>query len=237
MLAYDNLLERAPVVQYHSYIPTLTIHGDSLVALGTHHSEMRVDLDDAQRRKPAEERLGDAAAALLTYDAGAGESHIQPYRDWLEDDFLNCGTLADDAGYRIEVMLRRGYPCELAMDTTPLRIQYNNGMRLSNLLLASHNRVLELTFLWREFAEDLHSFSLQLVNADGERALGQDQAIYNDVLAQHRIDASALPAGDYQAKLIVYNYETGKSVSGFRMQAGAHTEFRREVDIGTISLD
>ena len=235
-LSQERLLEDRPVLRVHSHIPTVTILDESLVTLSARHSEMRVDPALPQRRAPADALLTDAVAVLLAYDAESDSNQTSAYRDWLADSFQHCQTLTDEAGYSIEVMAKRGYPCELFTDKTPLRLDYRNGLiRLTNLSLEIDERALDISFLWRNFADNLHSFSLQLEDSNGERALGYDQVIDRNLLARHRIDVSALPAGDYEAKLIVYNYETGKSVNGLIVDADA--PFQREVDIGAITLD
>lgn len=233
--ALKKLLETRPTLLLDDFVSTLTLLDESLVTLRTPHSEMRVELARENSHKQAR-RIIDARVALLLAHApqNVPDSLTQAYRDWLADDFQSCDLRLETAAIHVELMARRGVSCEVVWSEEPLRIQYDNGIRLSTFFLSLDGRTIELQFLWRALVEALHSFSLQLVNADGERVFGADRVIY-DSSQQHRIDVSALPAGDYQAKLIVYNYETGKTVSGIIVDTD--TPFPREVDIGTIMLD
>lgn len=233
--ALQALLASRPTLLLDDFVSTLTLLDESLVTLRTPHSETRFELASENSRKQAQRIVKARVALLLAHDPqNVPDSLVQAYRDWLADDFVSCDLRLETAAIHVELMVRRGVSCEVVWSEEPLRIQYDNGIRLSTFFLSLDGRMLELQFLWRELVEDLHSFSLQLVNVEGERAFGADRVIY-DSSQVHRMDVSALPAGDYQAKLIVYNYETGKSVSGLIVDT--ETRFRREVDIGTLTLE
>lgn len=233
--AQKRLLADYPALRSAHGITTITIHRESLVTMTALHSQMRIDWEGAARRAHARKLLADQVAVLLWSSDRTSDDLPQPHRDWLMDDFRLCDTLGDSGELRLEVLLRRGVPCALVMDETPQAIDYENGLRLSNLALAVHGDALDLHFLWHSFPEELHSFSLQLLDAAGERMLGHDRIIRDDTLAHHRIDASSLAQGDYRAKLIVYNYETRASVPGIAVDTD--TPFQREVDIGMVTLD
>ncbi len=233
--AQKRLLADYPSLRSAHGITTITIHRESLVTMAALHSQMRIDLERASRRAHARKLLADQVAVLLRSSGQSPDDLPQAYRDWLMDDFRLCDTLGDEGELRMEVLLRRGVPCALVMDETPLAVDYENGLRLSNLALEVNEDALDLHILWRSFPEELHSFSLQLLDAAGERMLGYDQIIRDDTLTHHRIDASSLAPGDYRAKLIVYNYETRASVPGVIVDTD--TPFQREVDVDLISID
>ena len=214
----------------------LTVHDESLATLLTPHSEMRLDLAHRSRRAHAERLLADKLALRLAYAPGwmDGES-LQAYRDWLAGDFENCGLVAESGGLRLEYWLRRAYPCALAVDDAPLQVDYDNGARLGNLLLDIDGRALDLYLLWRGYSEYRSAFSLQLFDEAGGKAFGADRVIYETDLAHHRLDASALAAGVYAAKLIVYDAESRSSVSGTIVSDG--TRIQRELDLGRLELD
>ena len=127
-----------------------------------------------------------------------------------------------------------GYSCDLAITDNPLEIHYDNNIQLGNLLPIQNEDALDLYFLWKRLPQDSHSFSIQFFDADGNKALGQDFVIGLEPLAHHRINMSALEPGDYQVKLIVYNFETRVSVPGTVISADAH--FDRELEIMRLTI-
>ena len=231
-----QLFSSSPALGLPQGMTALTVHEESLATLHTRHSEMRLDLAHPSRRAHAERLLADKLALRLAYAPGrmGGES-LQAYRDWLRDDFENCGLVAESGGLRLEYWLRRAYPCALAVDDAPLQVDYDNGARLGNLLLDIDGRALDLFLLWRGYSEYRSAFSLQLFDEAGGKAFGADRVIYETDLAHHRLDASALAAGVYAAKLIVYDAESRSSVSGTILSDG--TRIQRELDLGRLELD
>lgn len=73
---------------------------------------------------------------------------------------------------------------------------------------------------------------IQAFDIAGNRVLGQDAVIGNISLDRQRIDISSLSPGDYTVKLILYNFDTGASVSGTVSDDGARID--RAVEVGTI---
>lgn len=232
--AQKALLRDYPALRSAPGITTIAIHSESLVTMSTLHSQMRVDLAASARRAHAEKLLSDQVGALLTSSEQQPDDLAQALRDWLAEDFDLCDTLSDGGEWRIDVFLRSGSPCDLLF-LQPLRVDYDNGLRMSNLALVVDSQTLNLFFLWRAFPDELHSFSLQLVDAADARVLGFDRVIYTDELVHHQVDLSSLPPGDYRAKLIVYNYETRRSVPGVIVEG--QTPFQREVDVGSFAID
>ena len=223
-------------LQQVASLAAIKVHSDSLVTWRMPHSQMRVDLAGEQRRAYLERLLNDATAVVIEYGTEEPtDATLGTYRDWLMQDFHSCGALEDAANPQVEALLRNSYPCELIMSRLPLLVDYDNGARLGNLLLETRGRTLHLFLLWHSFADEIHSFSLQLIDATGERVLGYDQIIKKQELAHFQIDASALPPGDYEAKLIVYNYASRKSVSGVIVRS--QLAVRREVDLGSVMFD
>lgn len=234
LLARPSVQDRA--LQHVASLATITINSDSLITWRMPYSDMRVDLIKSHRRAYLDGLLSDSAAIALNYGALEQTDATPPaLRDWLMQDFHSCGTFAGLTEPSLEALLRQGYPCELALSQRPLLVDYANGARLGNLVLESDDGMLLVSFLWNRFADDTHSFSLQLLDEQGDRVYGYDQIIDKQELQSFRIDTSALPPGDYGAKLIVYNYATRKSVRGVIVRS--QLEFQREVDLGAVTLD
>jgi len=232
--AQKSLLTDYPAIRSASGITTITVHSESLVTMNALHSEMRVDLERTARRAQAEKIVYDQTGILLAHTDTTAEQ-LHRLRSWLADDFKYCDTLAGGSEWRLEVLIRRGFPCVLLLNQAPLRVDYENGLRLLDLALEKDGKALDLYFLWRSFPDDLSSFSLQLLDAAGERSLGFDKLIHHDRLVHHQADLSSLPPGDYRAKLIVYNFETRASVPG--VIVAAQTPFQREIDVALITVD
>ena len=233
--AQERLVTDYPALHSGHGISTITLYSDSLVTINALHSQMRVDLVQPARRAHANKLLAEEIGVIAQGSDTASDDLPQAFRDWLARDFALCSTLPDDGGWRMSVWARRGISCASLLNQEAMRIDYENGMKLSDLVLRLDDRALDLYFLWRAFPEDQHSFSLQLVDAAGERALGFDKVIYADEFVHHQVDLSSLPPGDYRAKLIVYNFETRRSVPGFIKDT--QTPFPREVEVGLITLN
>ena len=89
--------------------------------------------------------------------------------------------------------------------------------------------VLDLHLLWTSLPVDAYSYSIQLIDDVGTRALGEDFVIGLEPLAHHRIDTSSLTAGDYLVKMILYDYESGASVSGIVVTSQSRFERAHEI--------
>ena len=193
------------------------------------------DPDTDQGRNNAISALDANSAIVFVYDPQETDANtIDAYRSWLARIFNSCGRVADTEDTVIEHFLRTGFPCELATIDESLAVDYDNGMQLGNLLYEHDGSVLDLYPLWRRLPTESHSLSIQFFDAAGDKMLGQDFVIGSVPLAHHRIDISDLPSGEYSAKLIVYNFDTGISVPGAIF--GAQTRFERELEIAPISV-
>ncbi|MCY4062763.1 MAG: hypothetical protein OXG53_10380 [Chloroflexi bacterium] len=146
--------------------------------------------------------------------------------------FNLCQRDEHEDGSVIEQYLSQEFSCELITATKPLPVDYDNGIRLNNALLNRSPDHLHLQFMWSSLPDEPHSISLQVLDAAGVKVLGQDSTIGHVSLARYDLDVSHLPPGDYAVKLVVYNYETKRSVSG--VVSGIGERFERELDIGTI---
>ena len=161
-------------------------------------------------------------AANASIDAG--------WMDLMTSRFKLCRRLAETDYIAVDHYLRIDMPCELVFAENPLRLEYDNGSRLRN---RSHEIDADLRLhLWWQIADGAKtSYSIQLFDADGERVKQIDH-VMNQSMAAHAIDLSELPPGEYSARLIAYNFETGASHGG---QAAA-SRFERYVEIVRFTL-
>ena len=95
-------------------------------------------------------------------------------------------------------------------------ILYANGLQLENALIESRERDLELYLYWknRPVEDETYAYSIQVVDAAGDKAHQEDLVIGHSPLFHHHVDKSALKAGDYQVNLIVYDFYSGDIVAG-----------------------
>jgi len=208
------------------------------VLLGPYsYASLALEAGAVQARDSQGEALADLLASrsviLLVYDPRAAASGvIRAYRDWLGSAFKSCRPLAEADEAVIEYFLRADFSCELAMAAEPLEVHYANGAQLGNRLVTIESGSLEVSLLWTRLPVGAHAVSIQLFDGDGARTAGADFVIGSEPLATYRIDTSSTPPGDYRVKMILYDYDTGRSIAG--VIAAEETGFERELDIGSV---
>ncbi len=217
--------------------------GDHLTALKSDAGLLRLDIeelieasnsDTSLRAYHSYDHVRSKSLLLLAYEPSAPEQDLaEPYRSWLSRHFNSCGRVADADAAVIEVFLRPGFPCELALSDAPLAVDYDD-IQLGNLLAARDGDKLELDILWKRLPAERHAISVQFFDQNDNKAQGQDFVFY-DALNTYEIDLSVLEPGHYAAKLIVYNYETGASVPGITL--GSQTRFDRELEFMTLTIE
>ena len=145
------------------------------------------------------------------------------------DGFNRCQRDEFADGAVIELYVNRAFSCELVIAGDPFQARYDNGFRLENLEIQTDQDALDLQFMWSNLPDEAHSVSIQIFDEAGEKALGQDFVIGHLTLDRQRVDISSLAPGDYQVKLILYDFETGAVVSGTTSRDGARVDHALEV--------
>ena len=174
-------------------------------------------------------------AILFVYHPRATETDaFNAYHAWLSAHFTDCGRIVDTDATVIEYFLRPGFPCQLALSDSPFAVDYDNGAQLGNLLASVTADMLELHLIWTQLPTSAHAFSVQFFDEAGDRAHNQDFVFHRDALGRYEINLSPLPPGDYSAKLIVYNYDTGASVPGVALTS--QTRSQRELEFRRIRI-
>ncbi len=159
----------------------------------------------------------------------------RPLGEALTQDFQACHTVIETAELVAVYYLRKGYDCALLSSPAPFAVQYDNGVRLANLQLASSGEGLDIQAWWTSLPDDAHGVSIQLFDQAGEKVAGSDFTIRHESLSRHQLDLSSLLPGDYNVKMILYHYETRVSVPG--TMTSAQARFERELDLGLIGKD
>ena len=80
-----------------------------------------------------------------------------------------------------------------------------------------------------------YAYTIQLFNEQGEKQLQIEQVIDSRPLSHAQIDTSSLEPGDYVAKLIVYDKDTGQSQKGTILSTQQTVE--RELEIAEFTVD
>ena len=209
----------------HRYARLTRADGEIIAAPG--NGEDVVDVDGLLARD---------SVILLVYNPQSTEADaIHSYRAWLADRFQSCRRLTETDEALVELFFDAAFPCELAFSAAPLEVRYDNGIELGNLLLQASDGALELHLLWTRLPADAHAVSIQFIDADGARAGGEDFVIGQEPLAHYRIDTSSLTAGDYQVKMIVYDYDSGASLSG--TVTSSQARFDRALEITNMTAN
>lgn len=220
----DHQNSGAVLIGLHSYTSLALADGDVMVNPG---------LED--QGPAAADLLARNSVILLAVDPRAVDAAvIDRYRAWLAPRFKSCRRLTDRPAAILEYFLDAAFPCELAVAAQPLKVDYANGVELGNLLLEFNDGYLDINLLWTRLPEDAQAFSIQFIDAEGARAGGEDFVIGLEPLARHRINTAPLPAGDYRLHLILYDYATGRSVSG--TVTATDTSFERALDIARPTI-
>jgi hypothetical protein len=179
--------------------------------------------------------LAEHFVLLLVYNPQKTDAKaLRSYREWIGARFKTCRRLADDDEAVIEYILHADFPCALALAAQPLAVDYDNGTRLGNVLVDSDAGGLALHLLWARLPAESHAISLQIFD-DGDKVAGTDFTVGLEPLAYRRADISSWPPGEFDLKLILYNYDSGVSVPGAIVSSGER--FERELAIGRITID
>jgi len=174
----------------------------------------------------------DKQLIYLIYNRHDMEATTLPSHLTLEG-FNLCRRDEHEDGSVIEHYLSREFACTLIASGQPLQVDYDNGAKLVNVSLEITQDQLALQILWSNLPSEPHSVSLQVFDAAGAKVLGQDTTIGSISLERYLVDVSDLEPGDYEVKLVFYDYESKRSVPGTVSLTGER--FMRELLITTLT--
>ena len=221
-----------------SAAPGVRIHEAALIGMRRHAT---VTLADGEVVPPpglegdapaVDDLLASKRVILLAYNPQTADAQATAsYRAWLADGFNSCRRLTETDEAIVEYFLDDAFACELAFAAAPLEVHYEKGIQLGNLLAEASESALDIQLLWKRLPAEAHALSIQFTDGDGDRAAGEDFVIRGDAFVRRRIDASRLPPGEYEVKMILYDYASGASVSG--AVASSQTRFERALAIAS----
>ena len=156
------------------------------------------------------------------------------YATWMAQNLKSCQLKFSSEELIVEYLIDRDYPCELIVAETALEVRYDNGITLANLLADWDGDQLSIDSWWQRGKYRGYAYTIQVFNEQGEKQLQIDQVIDSRPLSHAQIDTSSLEPGDYVAKLIVYDKDTGQSQKGTILSTQQTVE--RELEIARFSV-
>lgn len=172
------------------------------------------------------------AVWLLTDRLGYAPEAGHASFDWFLERFKFCEPVYADTTIAVDLYVKLDNPCSALGSSSALEIRYLDGLRLRNASVLVESAKIRFYFAWTNRTANHYSFSIQLFDEDGQRAVQHDSVIQPELLTRVEIDAAQLPEGQYFVKLIVYEFDTGKSLSGTFQATKA--QFEREFELATI---
>ncbi len=156
------------------------------------------------------------------------------FATWLNQNLSLCQQVHRGEDLIVDYYIDRRYPCELVLTDDPLELRYDNGIILANLLAGFNGNQFSVDSWWQRGDIDGYAYTTQVFNEHGEKKLQVDRVINSRPLSRAQFNTSNLEPGDYVAKLIVYETESGASQSGVILSA--QQAFEREFEIARFSI-
>lgn len=169
---------------------------------------------------------------LIKGKQDANLTQMPAYEGWLNEKYRFCDRYMDKDEARIDLYLKPNIPCEAVADQSKFEVRFDNGTRLHNMSYELFSDRIIFYLSWTNHSKNPYSFSLQIFDESGDKAIQYDSVILREPVSAHSVDLSSLHRGSYKTKLIVYNYETGASAGGTVIKTGQR--FERELEIATI---
>ncbi len=156
------------------------------------------------------------------------------FATWLNQNLSLCQGVHRSEDLIVDYYIDHAYSCELVLTDNPLELRYDNGITLANLLAGFDGDQFSVDSWWQRGDIDGYAYTIQVFNEHGEKKLQVDRVIDSRPLSRAQFDTSNLEPGDYVAKLIVYETESGASQSGVILSA--QQAFEREFEIARFSI-
>ena len=174
--------------------------------------------------------------AWVTFNPQLTNPHAMSiYSDWFLQHFKACKRYIEAEHSIVDYYVQNSIPCELINAEIPLTIKYDNGSILGNAHARMEEEALAIYLRWLKPAEDQYSYSLQVIDALGDKAAQLDRVMGDEPIEVVSLDLSGLPAGEYDVDFVVYEFESGESVSGVLASSGRR--FDRTVKAHSFTLE
>ncbi len=221
--------------RYLRYISLATFDQKSLVSIsiGENGETAALSSNELFHELDAISTVNDAIW-LLNNPLQTDFQQLGIYVNWFAKEYRFCQRYLDEESGTIDLYVRPQIPCDAVEIYGGEEILYDNGIRLINFAFDVEPEQLTFYLSWMTLLDQTFSFSIQILDAQGDRVLQYDNTIVRQPVSMHQVE-HALPRGsELTAVLIVYDYDTGKSEGGTVLSTMEH--FEREVAVGKIKL-
>ena len=171
----------------------------------------------------------------VIYNARLSDPRSQnQFATWMLQNLRFCQQIYRGEDLVVEYYIDRAFPCELVVTEDPLELRYDNGITLANLLTDFNDDRLSVDSWWQRDGISGHAYTIQVFDEWGIKQVQIDQVIDSRPLSRRQIDTSSLEPGDYVAKLVIYETDSGRSQRGTILSTGQTVE--RELEIARFTV-
>ncbi len=160
--------------------------------------------------------------------------NLSIYTERFIPTFEFCERFLNEADTTIDLFVKHGIPCSALDYSSAFQVSYNVDIRLNNLSYERTKKRIWFYLAWTKQTRRNYGFSIQFFDALGEKVLQYDDVVYAEPLSTYELDIDTLPEGKYEARLILYDFKTGKSVGGTELETGR--SFERSLVIAKLAL-
>ena len=154
--------------------------------------------------------------------------------NWFSKQYRFCRRYLEQDDTTIDLYVVHGVPCDAAEINGDVAVEYDNGIRLHNFDLDISSGQATFYSAWTTELEHTFSFSIQIINNQGERVLQYDNVVERQPVSLHRVDVSSLVGGEYTVFLIVYDFDTGQTEGG--TVQSTQGRFERQLEVTKIKI-
>ena len=172
------------------------------------------------------------AVWLVNDNAEFNAERTVAYQEWFTKRFKFCARFYEDERITIDAYLALEFPCAAVDGQSPDKVRYDSGLRLHHASFDVLTDKVRFYLSWTNNSNDTMAYSIQFIGEDGNKALQVDEVIYDQLLAVHEVETTALLAGAYSVQLIVYDFETRASQGG--VISDTAERFERELQLGRL---
>ena len=135
---------------------------------------------------------------------------LDVYVNWFTQHYKFCRRYLERAGRTIDLYVRHEIPCDAAEVNSDVAVRYDNGIRLHNFGLDISSGQVTFYSAWTTELDQTFSFSIQIINARGERVLQYDNIVERQPVSVHWVDVYIVGRQvNILSSLIVYDFDTG----------------------------
>ena len=156
-------------------------------------------------------------------------AQLPVFRDWFLVNYRFCRSIVDRHEASIALYLQPDIPCDALGAEGKFMAHYDTGIGLHRVSHYMDGDEIRFHLAWTHKSERDTAFSLQLFDERDEKARQLDNIVLPELVSTHSMDISDLGEGAFTAQLIVYEYETGRSISGIAEDSGQRFDRRLEI--------